>query len=72
MLQNQAGVNYHHINSGGLLLIPKDPDLRQSLVSGLTQTISNGYYPNDLDIEQLIKDCELIEKLINGHFAKSQ
>jgi len=69
MLQNRVGVNYHQINGGGLLLIPKDPDIRQALVSGLRRTISNGYYPHDLDIDQLIKDCELIEKLINEHFS---
>lgn len=72
MLQNRAGVDYHHINTGGLLLIPKDPEKRQSLALGLRQTISNGYYPNDLDVEQLIRDCESIEHLINEHFSKLQ
>lgn len=72
MIQNQTGVNYHQINSGGLLMIPKVPVIRQSLVSSLTQTISNGYYPHDLDVEQLIIDCELIEKLINEHFSKQR
>lgn len=72
MLQNRAGVDYHQINRGGLLLIPKDPDIRQSLVLGLRQTISNGYYPNDLDVDQLIEDCELVEKLINEHFSTPQ
>lgn len=72
MIQNQTSVNYHQINSGGLLMIPKVPVIRQSLVSSLAQTISNGYYPHDLDVEQLIMDCELIEKLINEHFSKQR
>ena len=68
-IQNKTGVDYFDINSGKLQLVPKDLAIRETLISGLNRTIASGYYPNNLDVTQLIEDCELIEKAINRHFA---
>lgn len=68
-IQNSAGVDYSDINSGKLNLVSKDPVIRDTLISGLNRTIVSGYYPNDLDVNRLLKDCELIEKAINSHFG---
>lgn len=68
-IQNSAGVDYSDINSGKLNLVSKDPVIRDTLISGLNRTIASGYYPNDLDVNRLLKDCELIEKAINSHFG---
>lgn len=71
-IQNKIGVNYSDINGGKLQLVPRDSAIRETLISGLNRTIASGYYPNNLDVAQLMEDCELIENEINQHFAARQ
>lgn len=72
MIQNSADVDYSDINGGNLNLVSKNPVIRDSLISGLNRTIVSGYYPNHLDVNRLLEDCDLIEKAINSHFATLQ